>query len=741
MKKIYLSLTILCMAVLAFAQDFRPGRTALPDVKLGRPHKGEDAIAALADKLPGVAQHYGLAADELTRRMRKDKDLWVDRQGRLFFAESTLPVLTPNAAVAGEGTAQAGLLPVDQTFLLHSLPSATKKIYLDFTGHTTTGTYWTDIKDGDSTFTTPPYDFDGNTASFSTSELQRIQYIWQRVSEDYAPFNVDVTTEDPGVEGLRKTTTSDVNYGIRVCIGGASTDWYSVNGYGGVAYIGSFDWNTDTPCFVWPNNLGNGNEKYVAEAISHEAGHTLDLYHDGTSTLGYYAGHGTGADSWAPIMGVGYYSSVVQFSKGEYFDANNTEDDLAKITASYNIPYLPDDFGNDFASAASLASGSFYVNGLIGQNTDVDMFQFDAGAGTFVINISVDSRSPNLNVGATLYDKNGAMVAYSNPSNTLAAAFNLAGMPAGHYYLKIDGEGAANPTNTGYSDYGSIGIYAISGTVPASGVPVAAVAADPLTGTVPLLVQFSSDGSYDPDGGVLTYAWNLGNGVTSSEAAPSVTYGVPGTYTAVLVVTDDEGLSSAPASVQIAVQGLPPAAPALAAATAISATRVDVSWQDASDSETGFKIERSTNGVTFVQIAAVGANVTVFSDTTVTAGKTYTYRIRATNAYGNSDYSNTATVTTPTAPPAAPTNLSLKSVSKTQINLSWRDKATTENGFYVEQSLNGTTWSRIATLPANATTYQSTGLTANTKYYYRVQSFNSGGTSAYTSAVSTKTRS
>lgn len=742
MKTSYLPFILLvALAGSVVAQDFRPGRPALPDVTLSKPAKGEAAIQALSDKLPGVARHYGVSAEVLSDRMRKDKDLWVDHKGRLFFAESNLPypALELEPAV-GAGTGQAGLAPVEMTFFLHSLPSATKKIYLDFTGHTTTGTYWKDIKDGDSTFTTPPYDFDGVTSGFSTSELQRIQFIWQRVAEDYAPFNVDVTTEDPGVEGLRKTTTADMNYGIRVCIGGASTDWYSTSGYGGVAYIGCFDWNTDTPCFVFPKNLGNGNEKYVAEAVSHEVGHTLDLYHDGTSTAGYYSGQGTGADSWAPIMGVGYYCPVVQFSKGEYLDANNTEDDLAKITADYNIPYLADDHGNAFSSATPLSSGTLQATGIIERNTDVDMFQFDAGAGTFSIVISVDSRSPNLNVTATLFDGSGAVVAVTNPPATLGASFNLAGMPGGHYYLQVDGDGSGDPLNTGYSGYGSIGIYGVSGTVPQSGYPVAAAAADPVSGSAPLSVQFSSAGSSDPDGGLLAYAWDFGNGLTSDQADPSVVYTQPGTYTATLTVTDDEGFSATAPSLQIVVHDVAPVAPSALAATPVSSTRIDLGWQDNSGNETGFKIERSTNGVTFAQIATVAAGVTAYSDTGVTSGRTYTYRVRAFNAYGDSAYTDPASATTPAPPPTAPSRLTVRAASMTQINLSWKDMSSNETGFYVECSLNGVNWSRVATLAANTTTYASTGLTRNTKYYYRVQSFNASGVSAYSSVASTKTR-
>ncbi|MFM1770742.1 MAG: hypothetical protein RJA22_3271 [Verrucomicrobiota bacterium] len=730
---------LLGSATLMMAQDLRPGRPALPEVALDRAVHGEAAIAALASQLPGVARHYGMTSEKLAERLRKDQDLWVDRQGRLYFAESHLPAPTEAPVVAGGTVQAAALVPLEQTFTLHSRPSATKKIYLDFNGHTTTGTSWTDYTDGDSTFVTPPYDIDGVPSSFSTTELERIQGIWQRVSEDFAPFDVDVTTEDPGVEALRKSTTSDLNYGIRVCIGGASQDWYSPNGYGGVAYIGSFDWSSDTPTYVWENNLGNGNEKYVAEAVSHEVGHTLDLYHDGTSTAGYYSGHGSGADGWAPIMGVGYYQPVVQFSRGEYSGANNTEDDLAKITASYNIPYIADDHGNSSAGATLVPSGSFLVEGLIERNTDVDYFRIDAGAGNIVINIGVDTKSPNLNVEATLFDSLGNIVGFNSPAATLSASLSLGAMPAGTYYLRIDGVGSADPLSTGYSGYGSIGSYSVSGTVPNSGAPTAVASATPTSGLAPLTVQFDSTGSSDPDAGVLTFSWDFGNGQTSTEANPGTVYTTPGTYSAVLTVTDPAGFTAS-ATVVITVQDVPPSAPSALTATAASSTRVDLAWTDNAGNETGFKIERSLNGGAFVQVATVGANVTTYADTGVSGGNSYAYRVRASNAYGDSAYTDPASASTPLPPPAAPTTLAAKVISKTQINLTWRDNANNETGYYVERSLNGTTWTRIATLGANATSYASTGLTANTTYFHRVQAYNASGASAYSNTVSAKTK-
>ncbi len=155
-----------------------------------------------------------------------------------------------------------------------------------------------------------------------------------------------------------------------------NTQWYP--NAGGVAYLNSWTWRNGTPAWVFANRLGN-NAKYIAEAVSHEAGHTFNLGHDGRTTPveGYYQGHGSGATAWAPIMGVGYYRSLTQWSKGDYANANNTQDDLAIIAAK--VPYVADDHGNTAATATQLNVGtasSIAAAGLITTRTDVDALRF-----------------------------------------------------------------------------------------------------------------------------------------------------------------------------------------------------------------------------------------------------------------------------------------------------------------------------------------------------------------------------
>jgi Galactose oxidase-like, Early set domain/Fibronectin type III domain/Glyoxal oxidase N-terminus len=89
-----------------------------------------------------------------------------------------------------------------------------------------------------------------------------------------------------------------------------------------------------------------------------------------------------------------------------------------------------------------------------------------------------------------------------------------------------------------------------------------------------------------------------------------------------------------------------PAAPTNLVATAVSSSQINLSWTDNSNNETGFKVERSTNGTKFKQLANVGANVTTYSNTRLSRATTYYYRVRAYNAGGNSAYSNVASATT-----------------------------------------------------------------------------------------------
>lgn len=448
---------LITTAVQAAPLDELP--SGFPSVQLAGRVRGDAALNVLGTNLPALARFYRIGEGELRKHLREDKSLWVDARGRLLYVcDWHIPPATNTAPEFHPLVNSPAGFPYEQTFRLHSRPGATKIIYLDFDGHDGSGTSW------GSDAIARPYDIDGDPSTFSNTERDRIQYIWQRVSEDFALYDVDVTTEDPGVEALRKANGADANYGIRVGIGGSSTDWYS--SAGGVAYIGSFNWSSDTPCWVFPKSLSD-SEKNIAEAVSHEVGHTLGLSHDGQTGTGngYYYGHG----NWAPIMGVGYNEPVVQWSRGEYTLANNQQDDLTVMT-TYGVSFRTDDHGNNFAAATALTGPSLNITGNIERNTDLDFFSFQTGAGRVTLTATPNARSPNLHVLFSLYDETGSLVIATNAADTSAGTRPVSVsmiVPTGKYYLSVDGIGEGDPVSTGYSDYGSLGQYVIAGTLPA----------------------------------------------------------------------------------------------------------------------------------------------------------------------------------------------------------------------------------------------------------------------------------
>jgi PKD repeat protein len=181
--------------------------------------------------------------------------------------------------------------------------------------------------------------------------------------------------------------------------------------------------------------------------------------------------------------------------------------------------------------------------------------------------------------------------------------------------------------------------------------PIAAISASPTSGTAPLNVSFSAAGSSDSDGSIVSYAWSFGDSATDSAAITNHTYSAPGTYTARLTVTDNQGASNS-TTTTIQVDSIPPpvsTAPSNLLATAISRSQINLTWTDNSTNEDGFKIERCAGATctNFSQIATVATNVKAYSNTGLKKNTSYRYRVRAFNAAGNSAYSNIANGKTP----------------------------------------------------------------------------------------------
>jgi PKD repeat protein len=242
-------------------------------------------------------------------------------------------------------------------------------------------------------------------------------------------------------------------------------------------------------------------------------------------------------------------------------------------------------------------------------------------------------------------------------SGTTAATIDLANFPH-NGSAQVWQLSAANAINR-LSDVSFIGA-SFNYTLPAQSVtlivlaaasanqsPVAALSAQPLSGLAPLNVSFDGSGSADADGSIVAYAWNFGDGASASGATANHSYSAPGSYLARLTVTDNQGASNS-ATTTIQVSADLPSAPDNLTASAISRSQINLLWTDNANNETGFKIERCAGATctNFAQIATVGANGLNFSNTGLKRNTTYRYRVRASNASGNSAYSNIASAKT-----------------------------------------------------------------------------------------------
>jgi hypothetical protein len=355
-----------------------------------------------------------------------------------------ISLLTAAMLIAGASVAQ----PIPA---YNSNSSAAATVYLDFDGQTVKGTAWN--WDG------PVY---AKPAGLSTSMITEI---FSRTAEDFRIFNLNITTDS----AVFKRAPSGKR--MRVIITPTSK-WYGEAA--GVSYINSFTWGDDTPAWVF-NNLLENNPKYIAEAASHEIGHTLGLQHQSRYSkdcdlLDEYAeGKGTGEIGWAPIMGVGYYKNLTLWTVGPSIEGCSViQNDISLISNGFNeIGLRNDDHGNSRQTATNLilTDHNFLSAGIINNSNDRDFFKLvlprrmKLSAKVIPNNVALNNSGANLDIYLTLIKNTGDTIGHYNPKALLNASADTI-LAAGTYYLGVDGAG-----NQNVSDYGSVGLYALSGSL------------------------------------------------------------------------------------------------------------------------------------------------------------------------------------------------------------------------------------------------------------------------------------
>ncbi|RZI83913.1 MAG: hypothetical protein EOO67_17035, partial [Microbacterium sp.] len=326
----------------------------------------------------------GEPSAETQQILEDDHTAVLDDNGFLYYVD---PAQKPPAGAAPAPqaqsftTGQAGL-PIPA---LNSRTS-THTIYLDFDGVTLpASSAWATaaqnpIAAGDYT----GFTLDGSP-DFSQAEIDYIQKVWRIVAEKYSMFDVNVTTVDPGIANLARTSNGDDAYGVQMVITNDASPVAQVCGgnCAGVAYIDLFDGRYQGTVYNSTNNTIGwvfssktfGSAQVTALDAAHEIGHTMGLEHDGGSANpNYYSGHA----NWVPIMGITNQNAVSQFSKGEYTGATNPQDDLLTIGANdlnATGSFLrADDYGDSASPTALGDQTSYVVDGTIRNAADDDVF-------------------------------------------------------------------------------------------------------------------------------------------------------------------------------------------------------------------------------------------------------------------------------------------------------------------------------------------------------------------------------
>jgi hypothetical protein len=451
------------------AQPGSPGRKARSDIAAPMPGAlhGSAAVEALGGELGRRVRERGGAPEQYAALLAGDESAWISAAGQLMFVDVVHhdldadghPIPDEVATPTGPAPTPLSVLP-NGLPVHHSKPGAPWTLYVDFDGESPVSINDWQIYNRTITALT----IDADTSTFNADEQAIISRTWGRVAEDWAPFNVDVTTERPASIGPT----------VLWSIVGKSPSELGFPPYvGGVAQfnLGYMPFGLDTATFTFWEAFGATDHSTIADVITQESGHMFGLLHDGIVAptggfIEYYGGHGSGPTSWGPVMGAPLARHVTQWSRGEYPGAVNpyygsaypAQDDIAIIAGK--LGFRADDFADTISSAGPLAQPT---TGFITSTTDVDVFALPLANDVHIeitpFRAGELTDGGNLDVAADILNAAGAIVATVDDVTETAAALT-ADLPLTQHFLRV--RPSFDPAN--YPAYASLGTYTVSGT-------------------------------------------------------------------------------------------------------------------------------------------------------------------------------------------------------------------------------------------------------------------------------------